>query len=163
MKILCAIVSIGNHGRRRMCIKRWSKDGYMHKTDSLELADDALIDKALEVLVSEIDYAKSYVELEVINGSVRQISVLPLPEVFRKHYEQKINEQKVINAYSITKNIITTLIANSQDKTAGLTDILAASEKELDRREVDRAITELKCKGVIFELRHERFQFTEDA
>jgi replicative DNA helicase Mcm len=59
---------------------------------------------------------------------------------------------------------IRAIIANSEDKTAGMQEILAATaEKKLERSEVEKIITELKSKGVIFEPRHDRYQFTEDA
>jgi replicative DNA helicase Mcm len=62
------------------------------------------------------------------------------------------------------EDAIRTIIANSPDKTAGITEILAATaEKKLERSEVEKIITELKSKGVIFEPRHDRYQFTEDA
>jgi DNA replicative helicase MCM subunit Mcm2 (Cdc46/Mcm family) len=62
------------------------------------------------------------------------------------------------------EDAIRTIIANSEDKTAGIQEILAATaEKKLERSEVERILTELKSKGVIFEPRHDRYQFTEDA
>jgi len=62
------------------------------------------------------------------------------------------------------EDIIRGIVANSPDKSADMQEILTATaEKKIDRTEVERIINELKSKGIIFEPRHDRYQFTEDV
>jgi replicative DNA helicase Mcm len=74
------------------------------------------------------------------------------------------HSQSARDRIKIVETTIRGIIANSPDKSAGMQDILAAtSEKKIDRSEVEKIINELKSKGVIFEPRHDKYQFTEDA
>ncbi|MBN2251426.1 MAG: minichromosome maintenance protein MCM [Candidatus Altiarchaeota archaeon] len=62
------------------------------------------------------------------------------------------------------EDVIKEAIGNSTDGSASLDDILrGTSEKNLQRHEVEKIITELKTKGIIYEPRHNKFMFTEGA
>ncbi len=61
------------------------------------------------------------------------------------------------------EDIIRGLIANTPDRMASLDDIIAAAtEKKIDKFEVEKIINELKSKGIIYEPRHDKYMFTED-
>ncbi len=74
------------------------------------------------------------------------------------------HSQSARDRIKIVETTIRGIIANSPEKSAGMQEILAATaEKKIDRSEVEKIINELKSKGVIFEPRHDKYQFTEDA
>ncbi|MBU0762001.1 MAG: minichromosome maintenance protein MCM [Candidatus Altiarchaeota archaeon] len=61
------------------------------------------------------------------------------------------------------EEIMQELIANAPDSMATLSDIVdAMKEKNVDKFEVEKIVTELKKKGEIYEPRHGRFMFTEE-
>ncbi len=95
-----------------------------------------------------------------------------LREVATDKTTGKIDIDRIATDYSQSKrdrirmveDTIRSIIANSPDKSAGMQDILTATaEKKIERSEVEKIINELKSKGVIFEPRYDRYQFTEDA
>ena len=95
-----------------------------------------------------------------------------LREVATDKATGKIDIDRIATDYSQSKrdrikmveDTIRSIIANSPDKSAGMQEILAATlEKKIERSEVEKIINELKSKGVIFEPRYDRYQFTEDA
>jgi len=63
----------------------------------------------------------------------------------------------------MVEDIIRGLIANNPERTALFNDIMtAATDKKIDKSEVEKIINELKTKGIIYEPRHDQFMFTED-
>ena len=64
----------------------------------------------------------------------------------------------------MVEDAIRGLIAQSSDGAAAIADIVAAaSEKGIPRNDVEKIITELKTKGIIYEPRHDRYMFTDEA